>query len=593
MKVKNIKRYSLFITNLLALTALVLASKPVSAQTGPGGAPTPPPLNRLTAASSVYIPLVSRPPAQDLLVGGYEITQATQNMNNTVALVAGKTTVVRVYVQTDGDVTIPGVNVSLTGTRNGSSLPNSPLTTGPKSVTKTWSRGNLTSSFNFTLPSEWLSGSVSLQMRIDPGNSIIEGNETNNLTSTVANFTTVPALDVKVVPIQYNDPGTGLTFPPAGSNYLAPGLLRMFPISTATVTRRAEISWSQNLAIETNWHNLLSRIATIKQTDNAPESQVYYGLVPMRDDSGNRWFHGGVAGIGYVGYRASVGLADLPSIGIDGSEIANHEIGHNLGRPHSPCGVSGDPNYPYVGGMIGQFGLRIDLMQLFDPATYADIMGYCEPVWISDYTYQALFNNQVTAGATPQVTQPLAPGLLVRAELLDDGAVQLEPAYTFTGRPDILPDQSDYSLELLDDYGAIVASYPLPVMTAAEETITFKSVNTMVPLPGKPFTVYRITEKGTPAAQQSMTVASQRTQAMATVEPTVQGAVIRWGEPTTAAVIRYRQEGDETWTTLAVDHLGGSIELDSPALPSGTLHFEIILADQTGSILTLDWENSR
>ncbi|OGO34447.1 MAG: hypothetical protein A2W35_03530 [Chloroflexi bacterium RBG_16_57_11] len=592
MKVKKHNHHTLLITNLIALTALVFASIPVSAQTGAEGTPTPAPFNRLAADSPVYLPLIFRPAPPDLVVGGFEITQATQNLSNTVSLVAGKSTLVRVYVQTDGDVAIQGVHVSLSGTRNGSQLNGSPISAGPKSVTKSWSRGDLNTSFNFSLPSEWLLGTVTLQIRLDPNNAISEGSETNNLSTTVANFNNVPALDVKVVPIQYNDPRSGLTFPPAGSNYLAPGLVRMYPINSAAVTRREYISWSQNLAIDTNWQNLLSRIATLKQTDNAPEARIYYGLVPLRDDSGNVWFRSGVAGIGYVGYRASVGLADLSPY-IDGSEIANHEIGHNLGRSHAPCGVSGDPNFPYAGGLIGQFGLRVDLMQLFDPAIYADIMGYCEPVWISDYTYQALFNNQVAVGASPQTSQPVVPSLLVRAALLDDGTVQLEPAYAFTGRPDPLPADSDYFLELVDESGVPVASYPLLVMRAEEETFVFRSINTMVRLPDQPFTGLRITEKGQLAAQRSMSPVSQRAQAMPSLHMSVQGAVLDWGEAATPAVVRYRQDGEETWTTLAVDYLGGSIDLDPQALPPGILHFEIILADQIGSALTLDWENTR
>jgi CARDB len=590
MKVKKVNRI-LLITNILALTALVFASIPVSAQTGATGTPTPAPITSLAADAHIYLPFIVRQAPPDLVVGGFEVTQAVQNLNNTVSLVAGKSTVLRVYVQTDYNA-LSGVNVSLSATRNGATLSPASIPAGPKSATNTWSRGDLNTSFNFSLPPAWLSGTVTLQIRVDPNNTIIEGNETNNLTTTVANFINVPALDVKVVPIEYNDPRSGLTFPPAGSNYLGPGLERMYPISSAIVTRREYITWSQNLAIENNWNTLLSRIATLKQTDNAPESQIYYGLVPLRDDSGNVWFRSGVAGIGYVGYRASVGLADLSPY-LDGSEIANHEIGHNLGQPHAPCGVSGDPNFPYPGGLIGQYGLRVDLMQLFDPTVYADIMGYCEPVWISDYTYQALYNNQVAVGAASQIQQPVVPSLLVRANVLEDGTIQMEPAYTFAGHADFLPAESDYRLELLDDHGTIIASYPLPVMDVEEEALKFKNINTMVPLPGTPFSTLRITEKGHAAAERSLAPASMQAQAMPSIQVSTQGTVLTWGEPTTPAVVRYQLDGEVTWTTLAVDHLGGSLELDVPSLPAGLLHFEIILADQAGSTQTLDWENTR
>ena len=588
MKVKK-KNRLLLVTNLLAITALVLASIPVSAQTGAEGTPTPPPLTRLAADSSVYLPFIVRPASPDLVVGAFETTQAVQNLNNTVPLVAGKPTVLRVYVQTNFD-TRSGVYVSLSATRNGTPLTGSPMTRGPLTITPSWLRGNLSNSFNFTLPPTWLSGSVTLQIRVDPNNAIIEGSESNNLTTTVANFIEVPTLDVKVVPIEYED---FYIYPPASSDYLEPGLLRMFPIGSARVTRRAYITWSQTLAISNSWSNLLSRIATIKQTDNAPEAQIYYGLVPLRAENGSIWFRSGVAGIGYVGYRASAGLANLSPY-INGSEIANHEFGHNLGQEHANCGVSNpDPSYPYEAGSIGQFGLQVNNMLLFNPTTYKDIMSYCDPAWISDYTYQALFDDQVAAGAASPNDQSVVPSLLVRASLLEDGTVEMEPVYTFNGRPGASPSESDYVLELLDESGSVIASYRLPVLTAEGESIKFSSINTTVPLPDKPFAALRITDKGRPAVQRSMAPASLQTQAMPTLEVETQGAVLSWGQASTPAVVRYQLDGDETWTTLAVDHLGGSLELDEQSLPLGMLRFEIILADQTGSTLTLDWENSR
>ncbi len=37
--------------------------------------------------------------------------------------------------------------------------------------------------------------------------------------------------------------------------------------------------------------------------------------------------------------------------------------------------------------MFGYDGTR-----LLDPAKYTDVMGYCVPVWISDYTYDHIFD---------------------------------------------------------------------------------------------------------------------------------------------------------------------------------------------------------
>jgi hypothetical protein len=592
MKLAKTQRRSLLIPVFLSLAALVLASMPAAAQLDPK-TPTPQPrLSSQAAEFSVYLPLIVSPPVADLVIAGAEIIQATQILENSVSLVANKPTVMRVYAQNTVGPAINGVYVSLSATRNGLPLAGSPMTQGPLSVSNTWTRGSLSSSFNFTLPSAWLSGLVTLQIRVDPNNAINEGYaEGNNLTSLAANFNVVPALNVKVVPLTYIHPPSGQTYPPAGSSYLGPGLVRMYPVSSAPVTVRSSITWSRNLSVDSNWSLLLNQVTTLKETDGAPDSQVYYGLVPLFDNNGFSWFNGGVVGIGWINYRVSVGMADASPY-LSGVDTANHEIGHNLGRDHAPCGVSGDNNYPYAGGLIGQYGLRVDTMKLYDPATYVDIMSYCEPVWISDYNYQALFDNQMVNGAAAQTNQQVE-GLLVRASLLEDGTVALDPSYAFSGAPDRLPAESDYMLELLDANGGLVAAYPLPVLRAEEEQISIRSIISLVPLPDKPYASLRIVEKGQPKAERALASARPERLLRPAIEASQQGAVLRWGVPNTPAVVRYTTDNGATWTTLALDYLGGELTLDAQALPQGNLHFEIILADQTGSSLTLDWDNSQ
>jgi hypothetical protein len=183
--------------------------------------------------------------------------------------------------------------------------------------------------------------------------------------------------------------------------------------------------------------------------------------------------------------------------------------------------------------------------------------------------------------------------LLVRASLLDDGTIELDPSYAFSGAPDSLPAESDYTLELLDANGARVASYPLPVLRAEEEQISLRSIISLVPLPGKPYASLRIVEKGQPKAERALAEASPARLLAPSIEADPQGAVLRWGAANTPAVVRYTTDNGATWTTMALDYLGGELTLDKQNLPQESLHFEIILADQTGSSLTLDWDNSQ
>ena len=119
-----------------------------------------------------------------------------------------------------------------------------------------------------------------------------------------------------------------------------------------------------------------------------------------------------------------MGWDKLPSA----SGVAAHELGHNFGRSHAPCGgvSSSDPNYPYAGGVIGQWGYDMTAGTL-KPPTSTDLMGYCGSNWISDYTYVGVMTRRGPAAAI-QVGAVREPSLIVWGRIRD-GEVILEPAF--------------------------------------------------------------------------------------------------------------------------------------------------------------------
>lgn len=67
-----------------------------------------------------------------------------------------------------------------------------------------------------------------------------------------------------------------------------------------------------------------------------------------------------------------------------------HEMGHVLQLEHVPCtGTEEDPvdDYPYDNGSIGKWGWDYRTGDFVPPAEAFDVMGYCRPRWISDYSY--------------------------------------------------------------------------------------------------------------------------------------------------------------------------------------------------------------
>ena len=77
-----------------------------------------------------------------------------------------------------------------------------------------------------------------------------------------------------------------------------------------------------------------------------------------------------------------------------------HELGHNHGRAHAPCGGASDvdQSYPsaYTSGNIGVRGYDLFAQELKEATTHRDHMGYCAPDWISDYGFN-LYADRIAA----------------------------------------------------------------------------------------------------------------------------------------------------------------------------------------------------
>ena len=120
--------------------------------------------------------------------------------------------------------------------------------------------------------------------------------------------------------------------------------------------------------------------------DCSPYPNGILGIAPVNNDPPQ---------IGDAGTRYGAGLWN-PNDVRESVNTAVHEIGHNQGAPHAPCGVGGgaDPAYPHAGASIGIRGLDPYDGQMYSPNNYTDFMSYCRPYWVSDYRWGKSFNHQ-------------------------------------------------------------------------------------------------------------------------------------------------------------------------------------------------------
>ena len=128
-----------------------------------------------------------------------------------------------------------------------------------------------------------------------------------------------------------------------------------------------------------------------------------------------------IAGIGWIGWPAAMGFDGFGVTHSGASSTNAHEMGHNHGRNHAPgCGASGASSFPYLDGsgraIIGNaanpnYGFDLTTKAIYtynrSGGGYFDFMNYCSPGWISDFTYEALwqFDNiaQVARATTPVI----------------------------------------------------------------------------------------------------------------------------------------------------------------------------------------------
>jgi hypothetical protein len=216
---------------------------------------------------------------------------------------------------------------------------------------------------------------------------------------------------------------------------------------------------------------------------------------------------------------------------------------------------------------------------LWNPATTFDLMSYCSPVWVSDYTYQGLYANQRANGAA--VLGAAAPGLFIRGAITATGQVTLKPIYALSLPMTKLPAASDYQVQLLDAQGQVVATYPVQLLEAAlDPGGVVQAVSAVVTQPAQPVARVRLTRAGQTAAEKSLAPAGLAPAAVPSVTLQAGAVTVRWSAATQPALVRYSADGGQTWATLGVDVLGGELTLDPADLPAGgTGQFDVTLAE--------------
>jgi len=397
-------------------------------------------------------------PSLDLAVDHMEVVQVVQHWNNTIPLIASKSTAVRVFALVSGNNSQPlsGVTGILHGFRNDVELPGSPLAPVNKSITVPvqFNRANAGDSLNFLLPKDWTAaGPIRLVADVSPPDSVTEQNTANNILPEDVTFTTLSNIPYPIymyyLPVCYQPPGADKLCPTAdigGADTLIP---KIYPIPDDGLQYLAwqvpQKIWREPLVTEADINHMftsLRKFYLMLDSQKGGIDQLAAWLPPIPNSAFGgladaTW--GGQGGTNRVTFNAR---PDTPW-------VLAHETGHNLGLRHTTtadgCDAGDDSagsDWSYPDATIEEIGMDPVTMEV-KPGTKKDVMSYCSPpvsnIWISPFHYMELVHSQVlkraSAAAHPTSFEEAqkataAQYLLISGSARADGtAGTLDPAY--------------------------------------------------------------------------------------------------------------------------------------------------------------------
>ncbi|MBD3220232.1 hypothetical protein GF314_03240 [bacterium] len=393
----------------------------------------------------------------DLSVAAVELTQAVQREDGGVPMIAGRDGYLRIYgVASEANDAAPPVRVDWyeDGTFLRSDLVPASGTSTPTGVR----RFDPTSSWNLPVAGELMTAGISYRVTIDPDGDVPEALESNNRYPDEGladvDVVTRPALGVRLIPVLQSANGLQGDVTAANADDYVRATRLLMPVPSVDVDVRAVYTTSAPPLQANNgngaWGQILSEILGLRQAEDHG-GRHYYGVV--RCDYGS-----GIAGLGRLPGYVAMGW-DAPG---SRHEVCAHELGHNLGLYHAPCGGPDavDPDYPHAGGLIGAWGLDVTSGEVKDPSVHHDLMSYCRPKWISDYMYEQVLGTWDGKSAGSPVRRPC---LLVWGHVTG-GVLELSPALVVDAVPSRPEDAGPWHLTVRDASGrpVVATSFALP-----------------------------------------------------------------------------------------------------------------------------------
>ncbi|MXX70278.1 MAG: hypothetical protein F4Y73_00155 [Gemmatimonadetes bacterium] len=364
------------------------------------------------------------------------LTQTIQSREFPVPLIAGRPALLRVFVSSPraNGQRIPPVRATFY--RGGTELHVVEIAGGDGPIPTEIDESALSRSANAEIPGHVIRDGLEMVIEVDPTGILDAGlgivdriPETGRMAVDVREM---PDFRLTVVPFLYDarpdsailDITADMANDPEGSEMLS-STRSLLPIGDLDVRRHDPVVTST-----TNGIAVLREVGAIRHMEGG--SGYWMGMLSP--------IPRGLLGV-------AAGIRSWASFSTPAPFTVAHELGHNMGLYHAPCGGAGgpDPLFPDRNGRIGSWGYDVAQERLITP--YApDIMSYCRGGWISDYHYSNALRHRLDAESGAATSTAPTRTVLVWGGLDSAGDPFLDPAFVVDAAPSLPPPGSGFRL---------------------------------------------------------------------------------------------------------------------------------------------------